>query len=104
MLKRLPLFFLTMLCAAAADAQYYYKDLVSNKQLLADMAVYRQNKIRTVSLKSFDDDGTESEGFFCEKKISRNYRETSLFTRSDIAAASELDSEFDENGNLLHTN
>ena len=104
MFKTIPLFFLLLTGFVYANAQYYYKDIVSNKRLLADMDFYRENKIRAVTAKSFDDDGTESEGFFCEKKISRNYRKTTLFTRADIAAASEFNSEFDEDGKLLHTN
>ena len=104
MFKTIPLFILLISGFASADAQYYYKDLVSNKRLLADMDFYRENKIRTVTARSFDDDGTESEGFFCEKKISRDYKKMSLFTRADIAAASELNSEFDDDGKLVHTN
>lgn len=97
-------FFAGLFTVSSARAQYYYKDLVSNKQLLAEMNIYKENKIHTVSLKSFDDDGQESEGFFCEKKINRDYTHTNLRTRANIAAASEFESDFDADGKLLHTN
>ncbi len=93
-----------LLSAYCANAQYYYKDIVSNKQLLADMNLYKANKIKSINLKSFEDDGSESEGFFCEKKISNNYKKTELFTRANIAAASLFTSIFDNNLNLISTN
>jgi hypothetical protein len=52
----------------SATAQYFYKDVVSNKQLMAEMAVLKEQNIRTISLSSFEDDGKPSEGFFGEKK------------------------------------
>jgi hypothetical protein len=85
-------------------AQYFYKDIVSNQQVSADMKAYKENKIRKVTLKSFEDNGIESEGFFCEKKISKNYKKSELFTRADIAPASLFTSTFDDNGKLLSTN
>ncbi len=88
----------------AANAQYYYKDIISNGQLAAEMKTLRDNKIRSVDLKSFNDDGSESEGFFCEKKISRDYSRSEMFTRADIAAASMLITEFDASGKITHSN
>jgi YD repeat-containing protein len=86
-----------------ANAQYYYKDLVSNKQLLADMARLKEQKIRTVSVKSFEDDGSPSEGFFCEKNISRNYSTVETMTKSNVTGPSLFISYFDKNGSLLKT-
>ncbi|HMJ46153.1 MAG TPA: hypothetical protein VK498_02425 [Ferruginibacter sp.] len=92
-----------MLFAAGANAQYYYKDIISNKQLLTEMASYRENKIRTVSIKSFEDDGSPSEGFFCQKKISKDYRKAELFTRSNLSGPSLFTSLFNSNGQVLST-
>ncbi|MBP9098000.1 MAG: hypothetical protein KBF74_04230 [Ferruginibacter sp.] len=85
------------------QAQYYYRDIISNKQLLAEMAIYKENKIRSIKIKSFEDDGTESDGFFCEKKISKDYRKTELFTRSNISGISLFISLFNDKGQLLST-
>jgi hypothetical protein len=103
-LKKATLSILIVSISIMANAQYYYKDIVSNNQLVADMKAYKENKIRKVTLKSFEDNGVESEGFFCEKKISKNYKKTELFTRADIAAASLFTSIFDADGKLLSTN
>ena len=103
MLRKIPLLFFILLVTAAANAHYYFKDIISNKQLIADMTAYKENKVRTITLKSFEDNGSESEGFFCEKKLSRDYRKAELFTRADIAPASLFTSIFDKDGMLLST-
>lgn len=84
-------------------AQYYYRDVMSNIQLQKEMSLYRENKVRSVIIKSFEDDGSESEGFFCEKKISKDYRKAELFTRSDISGSSLFTSTFDKTGKILST-
>lgn len=84
-------------------AQYYYRDVMSNIQLQKEMSLYRENKVRSVIIKSFEDDGSESEGFFCEKKISKDYRKAELFTRSDISGSSLFTSTFDKTGKILGT-
>lgn len=84
--------------APAAYAQYYYKDIISNRQLQTEMALLKDQKIRTVSVTSFEDDGSPSEGFFCEKKINRKFTSVQMFTRSNITGPSEVNSEFNEKG------
>lgn len=86
-----------------AMGQYYYKDLLSNKQVVADLKAYKENKVKKIIIKSYEDDGSESEGFFCEKKITKNYQQTELFTRANIAAASLFTSTFNADGALLST-
>jgi hypothetical protein len=96
---------LLLFCSAglASTAQYYYKDILSNNQLLADMELYKQNKVKLINIKSFEDNGTPSEGFFCQKKFSRDYSKSELFTRSDISGPSLLTSTFNNKGLLVKT-
>lgn len=96
---------LVLFCSTGlmSSAQYYYKDILSNHQLLADMALYKQNKVKLINIKSFEDDGKPSEGFFCQKKFSRDYSKAELFTRSDISGPSLLTSTFNNKGQLLKT-
>lgn len=98
----LPLFF--CMAASGAQAQYYYKDIVSNIQLQEDMTRYRENKIRSINIKSFEDNGTPSEGFFAQKKINKDYSRTELMTRSNISAPSMLTTYFNNKGQVLQTN
>ena len=84
-------------------AQFYYKDLVSNRQLVAEMALLKEQKIRSIKVNSFEDDGSPSDGFICEKKISRNYKTVEMFTRSNSTAPSEFISTFNSRGLLEET-
>ncbi len=86
-----------------ANAQFYYKDIVSNRQLMAEMALLKEQKIRTISLSSFEDDGKPSEGFFCEKKINRKYTTVETLSKSYVTAASSFVSSFNDNGQLVQT-
>ncbi len=94
---------IVLIFSSFAKAQFYYKDIISNNQLIKEMALYKDNKIRSVIIKSFDDDGSESDGFICEKKISKNYRKTELFTRTNVSSASLFISTFNASGLLIQT-
>lgn len=95
--------FLCILAVNTVHAQFYYKDIVSSNQLQADMLRYKENKVKTINIKSFEDDGTPSEGFFAQKKIQKDCTRTELFTRSNISAPSMLTSNFNKAGQLLNT-
>jgi hypothetical protein len=86
-----------------ARSQYFYKDIVSNQQLLADMSAYKQNNIKTINIISLENNGMPSEGFFCQKKFNRGYTKSELFTRADMASASMLTSTFNKQGLLVST-
>lgn len=85
------------------QAQYYYKDLVSNAQLLDEMSKLKDQKIRTVNIKSFEDDGSPSDGFYCAKTINKNFTSVETLTKSNVTGSSLLTSSFDKSGRLLNT-
>lgn len=86
-----------------ASAQYYYKDLVSNKQAQAEKAVLQQQKIRTIAVHSFEGNKIPSEGFFCEKKISKDYRRMETYTRSYTTGKALLTSYYNDKGQLIQS-
>ncbi len=86
-----------------SNAQYYYKDIVSNKQLLSEMANLKGQKIKTVNVTSFEDDGKPSDGFFCQKNINRNYTQVEMLTKSNVTGASVFTSTFTKEGLLIQT-
>ncbi|HVW62076.1 MAG TPA: hypothetical protein VHC48_18630 [Puia sp.] len=53
------LFMLTRICSA----QYYYKDLIVTAQTAGTWQLYKTNKVKAVSLTSFEANGQPSEGF-----------------------------------------
>lgn len=87
----------------SCHAQYYYKDIVSNSQLLAEMAKLKEQKIKQVKVSSFEDDGTPSDGFVVEKQINRNYTVVETFSKSNVTGASLFTSTFTKDGLLMQT-
>ena len=103
MKKKGMLFVLLVMITHFAHAQYYYKDIVSNKQAQAEKAVLQQQKIRTIAVHSFEGDKTPSEGFFCEKKISKDYSRMETYTRSYTTGKALLTSYYNEQGLLIQS-
>jgi hypothetical protein len=103
MIKKLFVAGCILMTALKSQAQYYYKDIVSNKQLLDEMAVLKVQGIRSVTITSQEDDGSPSESFLVEKKINRNYTSVETFTRSGVTGASLFTSSFTKDGLLIQT-
>ena len=103
MIKTVFVFVIPFLALTKVNAQYYYKDILSTKQVIAEMAQLKEQKIKTVSLKSFEDDGSPSEGFFCEKRLSKNYSTAEMLTKSFVTGASVFTSSFNNKGLLIQT-
>ncbi len=85
----------------SVSGQYYFKDILSSKQATKDILQFKENKVRSIKIKSFEDDGLPSDGFFAERKISKDYRKSEFFTRSNVSGKSMLTTIFDGKGNLL---
>src|SRR4051812_45697277 len=102
---RKPILLLLLLLSiyGAGQAQFFYKDIVTSKQIAAEMNAYRSKKVHHIKINSFEDSGEPSEGFFCEKKISKDFKTTELFTRSTISGPSLFKSTFDDKGNIIVT-
>jgi hypothetical protein len=103
MIKSVLPFIALISLSPVAGAQYYYKDLLTNRQVSAEMAILREQKIRNISISSFEDDGSPSDGFFCEKRISKNYTAVEMRTKSNVTGASTFTSAYNDNGLLLQT-
>ncbi|MBK8610595.1 MAG: hypothetical protein IPL84_11825 [Chitinophagaceae bacterium] len=103
MIKKLCIAGFVLLLGSKSQAQYYYKDIVSNNQLLAEMAILKEQKIKQVKVSSFEDDGRPSDGFSVEKQINRNYTVVETFTRSNLTGPSLFTSRFSKGGLLIQT-
>ena len=101
--KILIIIMLVLFTRSNATAQYYYKDIVSNRQLVEEMARLKEQKIRTIHITSFEDDGSPSDGFTCEKNISKNYGTVETFTNSNVTGPSLFTSYFNKSSLLVKT-
>lgn len=82
-------------------AQYFYKDIWTNQQLTKEFSILKNENIRSISIKSFEDDGEPSEGFYCERKIDRNFTKSEMISRSNITQQSLLVSFYNDKGWLM---
>jgi len=96
-------FLLMFALAPSLRAQYFYKDIITVKQAANDIADYKQSAKHQIKIKSFEPNGVESENFFCEKKINKNYTKASLYTRTDISSQSLLESYYNAGGLLIRS-
>jgi hypothetical protein len=87
--------------STAGISQYHYLDIVSNLQLSEEIKQFKEQKIRTILVHSFEGNGEPSRGFFCEKKISKDYRKIETYTKSNITEKSILSSQFNTEGQLI---
>ena len=86
-----------------ANAQFFYKDIWTIQQLTKEFSILKNENIRTVSIKSFEDDGEPSDGFYCERKIDRNFTKSEMISRSYITSQSLLVSLYNEKGWITET-
>ena len=83
MIRSSILLLITFTTSSNLFAQYYYNDIVNNKQVLAEMATLKAKKINGVKVISLEATGEESEGFTCQKKINRDYTEVEIYTETN---------------------
>lgn len=83
------------------QAQYYYKDIVTNKQLLAERAVLKEQKIRNILVHSFEGDKEPSPGFYCEKKVAKDYKKIETYTKSNITGKSILTAFYNDKDQII---
>ena len=95
----LPIFIIS----STASAQYYYDDIVNNKQILADLAVLKEKKIKGIKVTSMEANGEESEGFTCQKKINRDFTEVEIYTATNESYPNTFISYFNKAGLLQKT-
>lgn len=103
MKKTIPWLFVLLFAGYSSSAQYYYTDIINNKQVMAELAVLKEKKIKGVKVVSMEADGTESEGFTCQKKINRDFTEVEIYTATNQSYPNTFISYFDKTGMLTRT-
>src|SRR5882757_280324 len=73
---------LLILFTQVCSAQYYYKDLVVTRQTAGQWKLYKDSKVKSVKLVSFEADGQPSEGFVCDQEVTTDFSRITTHTRS----------------------
>lgn len=81
-----------------ANAQYYYKDIMNTVSINKEFAILKNAKVKTIKLKSFEDNDEPTEGFFCEKKIKPDFSQSEMLSKSYITGESVLKTDYNLKG------
>lgn len=84
-----------------SEAQYLYKDLVVTRQNNARWQLYRDNGIRTVTLKSLEGNGQPTEGFAGEQQVSADGLHITTHTKTSGTADSWILAEYSAQGRMI---
>lgn len=97
-MKSLPALFAAFIVAQSAFAQYYYQDIIATGQVTEKWKTYKDNKVKTVNIFSFESDNKPTEGFSCNQNVRSDYSEISTHTKSDLARESTFTTYYNANG------
>lgn len=91
--------------ACSSNAQYYYKDIIGTKESSDLIKTYIKNKVKIVTLTSYDADNVKSDNLFVEQYFSPETKilKTITGTGEDNANTSTVFTYGDENGNIIKT-
>jgi hypothetical protein len=95
--------FFVLIKGTSSTAQYYYKDIISNRVAINERISLKDQKIRTIKVHSFEGNGEVSPGFFCEKKIGKDYKKIETYTRSNISGKSLMTAIYNEKDQLVRS-
>lgn len=90
-----------MAVSFAGRAQFYYKDVITIQQTNAQWSALKNNRIRTVTVQSYEPDNKLTEGLNVQQRVSDNQLVTS--TQSLANGSSELTATYNAAGRLTQT-
>jgi YD repeat-containing protein len=70
-----------------ANAQFYYKDIISTRQNIAKWQAYKAARVRSVRVNSFEADGQPTDGFQLDQTINSDF--SGMTTHSKANGATE---------------
>jgi hypothetical protein len=92
---------LCLLISIGANAQYYYKDITGPQQTMERAANYKNHKIHSVNVASYEFDGERTEDFNGLQTISADYTRITTSFKTPLSGESELTTFFDNKGRLI---
>ncbi len=99
-MKKFLILFIVAQIATTVHAQYYYNDILTVQKLNTEYTSQKSSGFHVVDLKSFEDDNTPSEGFFCVKKFNSDFSTSSMISKSYITGESVINATY-SNGRIV---
>jgi YD repeat-containing protein len=66
-------FLFLILLTGAANAQFYYKDIISTRQNIAKWQAYKAARVKSVRVTSFEADGQPTDGFQLDQTVNADF-------------------------------
>lgn len=76
---------------------------MSATKLNHEFAILKNANIKSIKINSFDEKDEPSEGFFCEKKINKNFTQSEMMSKSNITGQSLLITDYNASGQIIKT-
>lgn len=92
-----------LLAASALHAQYYYKDIIGTRESNDLVKTYLKSGVTSVSVKSYDAEGTRNDDFFVAQTFSKPHALLRTTTRNGDERESVLISYADGEGRIIKT-
>jgi YD repeat-containing protein len=86
-----------------SSAQYYYKDILSSEQTSAQLKKYKNQRVRLVTVTSFENNGQPTEDFTGSQTIADNFSSIRTVFNTAMAGESELTTFFNAEGRIVKT-
>jgi hypothetical protein len=102
-MKSLSASVILILIANSCFAQYYYQDIIATQQANEKWKAYKDNKVKSVIISSFESNNQPTEGFECRQTVAKDYSQLSTYTKTDFSRETTLVSFYAANGQLQKT-
>jgi YD repeat-containing protein len=102
-MKAISAFITMLIIVQSAFTQYYYQDIIATRQVAEKWNAYKDHKVKTVNIFSFESDEKPTEGFSCNQNVRSDYSEISTHTKSELARESTFTTYYNANGQPIKT-
>ena len=92
-----------MAFANPSIAQYYYQDIIASQQVTEKWKVYKDNKVKSVNIISFESNNLPTEGFLCRQMVKPDYTQISTYTKTNLTRETNITAFYSSGGILQKT-
>jgi len=76
---------------------------MSTIQQNREFSILKNENLHVIKVSSFDENDHPSNGFFCEKKINKNFSQAQMLSKSNITGQSLLQTDYNPKGDVIRT-
>jgi hypothetical protein len=97
------LLFFILSSSISLNAQYFYNEWLSNRDAQKEWKNMQRSGYRNIQIECFEADDSKNNSFFCERKFTKDFLRSTLYTRTNQTPKSILITEYFPDGRLRKT-